>query len=45
MDFLSLSYFADYQDPVCGSVHCALAPYWGKKLGKQCMTASMVRSF
>ncbi|XVF72442.1 hypothetical protein PTKIN_Ptkin12aG0121700 [Pterospermum kingtungense] len=21
-------------DPVCGSVHCALAPYWSQKLGK-----------
>ncbi|XP_012836102.1 PREDICTED: phenazine biosynthesis-like domain-containing protein 2 [Erythranthe guttata] len=23
-----------YADPVCGSAHCALAPYWSKKLGK-----------
>ncbi|XP_043696751.1 phenazine biosynthesis-like domain-containing protein 1 [Telopea speciosissima] len=22
------------QDPVCGSIHCALVPYWSKKLGK-----------
>uniref|UniRef100_A0A7N2N3U2 Uncharacterized protein n=1 Tax=Quercus lobata TaxID=97700 RepID=A0A7N2N3U2_QUELO len=22
------------KDPVCGSAHCALAPYWSKKLGK-----------
>ncbi|PHT73244.1 hypothetical protein T459_24029 [Capsicum annuum] len=22
------------EDPVCGSAHCALAPYWCKKLGK-----------
>jgi PhzF family phenazine biosynthesis protein len=22
------------EDPVCGSAHCALAPYWGTKLGK-----------
>uniref|UniRef100_M1E0Q8 Phenazine biosynthesis protein n=1 Tax=Solanum tuberosum TaxID=4113 RepID=M1E0Q8_SOLTU len=22
------------QDPVCGSDHCAFAPYWCKKLGK-----------
>ncbi|MBA0610413.1 hypothetical protein Godav_011271, partial [Gossypium davidsonii] len=21
-------------DPVCGSAHCALAPYWSQKLGK-----------
>ncbi|XP_059625833.1 uncharacterized protein LOC132268927 isoform X1 [Cornus florida] len=23
-----------HEDPVCGSAHCALAPYWSKKLGK-----------
>uniref|UniRef100_A0A2N9G7Y0 Ribosomal protein eL8/eL30/eS12/Gadd45 domain-containing protein n=1 Tax=Fagus sylvatica TaxID=28930 RepID=A0A2N9G7Y0_FAGSY len=22
------------EDPVCGSAHCSLAPYWSKKLGK-----------
>jgi len=22
------------EDPVCGSAHCCLAPYWGTKLGK-----------
>lgn len=22
------------EDPVCGSAHCALAPYWGDRLGK-----------
>ncbi|KAB1204384.1 hypothetical protein CJ030_MR8G027177 [Morella rubra] len=22
------------EDPVCGSAHCAMAPYWSKKLGK-----------
>lgn len=22
------------EDPVCGSAHCGLAPYWSKKLGK-----------
>lgn len=22
------------EDPVCGTAHCALAPYWAKKLGK-----------
>uniref|UniRef100_A0A0D9W2S9 Uncharacterized protein n=1 Tax=Leersia perrieri TaxID=77586 RepID=A0A0D9W2S9_9ORYZ len=32
------------EDPVCASVHCALAPYWGKKLGKQLMTAFMASS-
>ncbi|XP_047253008.1 uncharacterized isomerase BH0283 isoform X2 [Capsicum annuum] len=24
----------DLFDPVCGSAHCALTPYWSKKLGK-----------
>ncbi|XP_073140128.1 uncharacterized protein [Henckelia pumila] len=27
------------EDPVCGSAHCALAPYWSKKLGKCDFTA------
>jgi predicted PhzF superfamily epimerase YddE/YHI9 len=27
------------EDPVTGSAHCALAPYWGKKLGKDSMLA------
>uniref|UniRef100_A0A0D3EM45 Uncharacterized protein n=1 Tax=Oryza barthii TaxID=65489 RepID=A0A0D3EM45_9ORYZ len=27
------------EDPVCGSAHCVLAPYWGGKLGKQKLTA------
>ena len=22
------------EDPVCGSAHCALGPYWANKLGK-----------
>jgi PhzF family phenazine biosynthesis protein len=26
------------EDPVTGSAHCALAPYWGAKLGKSEMT-------
>ncbi|MGC9502808.1 PhzF family phenazine biosynthesis protein [Baaleninema sp.] len=26
------------EDPVTGSAHCALAPYWGKKLGKMELT-------
>ncbi|GJN06247.1 hypothetical protein PR202_ga23956 [Eleusine coracana subsp. coracana] len=29
----------DLVDPVCGSAHCVLAPYWGGKLGKQKLTA------
>jgi predicted PhzF superfamily epimerase YddE/YHI9 len=27
------------EDPVTGSAHCALAPYWASKLGKREMTA------
>ncbi len=30
------------EDPVTGSAHCALAPYWGKKLGKSLMNAEQV---
>jgi PhzF family phenazine biosynthesis protein len=41
-DFVS-RYFAPWigidEDPVTGSAHCALGPYWGCKLGKQEMTA------
>ena len=41
-DFLS-RFFAPAtgvrEDPVTGSAHCALAPYWAKKLGKPEMTA------
>ena len=40
-DFVS-RYFAPScgiaEDPVTGSAHCALAPYWSKKLGKTRMT-------
>ncbi len=27
------------EDPVTGSAHCALAPYWGERLGKQTLRA------
>ncbi|KAI4377663.1 hypothetical protein MLD38_015254 [Melastoma candidum] len=27
------------QDPICGSAHCALAPYWSKKMGKNDLVA------
>lgn len=30
------------EDPVCGSAHCALAPYWGGKLGKTKMVGHQV---
>jgi PhzF family phenazine biosynthesis protein len=30
------------EDPVCGSAHCCLAPYWADRLGKAEMTARQV---
>jgi PhzF family phenazine biosynthesis protein len=27
------------EDPVCGSAHCCLAPYWGERLGKNDLMA------
>ncbi|MGD9537075.1 MAG: PhzF family phenazine biosynthesis protein [Alphaproteobacteria bacterium] len=30
------------EDPVTGSAHCQLAPYWAKKLGKAALTAHQV---
>ncbi|WIX81517.1 PhzF family phenazine biosynthesis protein [Amycolatopsis carbonis] len=30
------------EDPVTGSAHCALAPYWGKKLGKRKLQAHQI---
>ncbi|XP_021280721.1 uncharacterized protein LOC110413994 isoform X2 [Herrania umbratica] len=36
-DFASRCFFPKYginEDPVTGSAHCALAPYWSQKLGK-----------
>ncbi|CAO2160885.1 unnamed protein product [Urochloa humidicola] len=32
------------EDQVCGSVDCALAPYWAKKLGRTRLTAQMASS-
>lgn len=32
------------EDPVCGSAHCCLAPYWGAKLGKETLTAYQASS-
>lgn len=41
-DFVS-RYFAPWvgvdEDPVTGSNHCCLGPYWGERLGKQKLTA------
>lgn len=30
------------EDPVTGSAHCAIAPYWAEKLGKTSLTARQV---
>jgi PhzF family phenazine biosynthesis protein len=32
------------EDPVTGSAHCCLGPYWGEKLGKQTLKAYQVSS-
>lgn len=45
VDFVS-RYFAPWvginEDPVTGSAHCILGPYWGKKLGKNYLTGIQV---
>lgn len=45
VDFIS-RYFAPAkginEDPVTGSTHCTLAPYWGEKLGKTKLSARQV---
>ena len=41
-DFVSRTFFPKLkinEDPVCGSAHCNLIPYWAKRLGKIKMTA------
>ena len=30
------------EDPVTGSAHCALAPYWAERLGRPTLTARQV---
>jgi PhzF family phenazine biosynthesis protein len=45
VDFVS-RYFAPRdgipEDPVTGSAHCTLAPYWGQRLGKTALSARQV---
>ena len=45
VDFVS-RFFAPaagiYEDPVTGSAHCVLAPYWGGKLGKTVLRARQI---
>jgi len=45
VDFVSRFFapkFGIPEDPVTGSVHCALAPYWAGRLGKTSLTARQV---
>jgi predicted PhzF superfamily epimerase YddE/YHI9 len=44
-DFVSRFFVPSYgipEDPVTGSTHCSLAPYWGKRLGKMKLHARQV---
>lgn len=44
-DFVSRCFFPSYgipEDPVTGSAHCALTPYWSKRLGKKALHARQV---
>lgn len=44
-DFVTRSFFPAIgvnEDPVCGSAHCALTPYWADKLGKKNLMAHQV---
>ena len=45
VDFVSRFFAPKYgipEDPVTGSAHCALAPFWAKKLGKNILAAKQV---
>ncbi len=45
VDFVSRFFAPKYgiaEDPVTGSAHCALAPYWASRLGKSRLTARQV---
>ena len=44
-DFVSRFFSTGYgipEDPVTGSAHCALTPYWAKRLGKKTLNARQV---
>jgi PhzF family phenazine biosynthesis protein len=44
-DFVSRYFAPSYglpEDPVTGSTHCSLAPYWAQRLGKTCLHARQV---
>ncbi len=41
-DFVSRAFFPAIgvnEDPVCGSAHCCLGPYWARRLGKEALVA------
>lgn len=45
LDFVSRYFvpaFGIDEDPVTGSAHCALAPYWAERLGRRSLTARQV---
>ena len=45
VDFVSRCFYPKLrvnEDPVTGSAHCELAPYWGKKLGRENLTAKQL---
>lgn len=45
VDFISRFFapkFGIPEDPVTGSAHCELAPYWSAKLGKPCLDARQI---
>ena len=45
VDFVSRFFapkYGIYEDPVTGSAHCELSPYWASKLGKNTLTARQV---
>jgi predicted PhzF superfamily epimerase YddE/YHI9 len=45
VDFVSRVFgpkFGIPEDPVTGSAHCALAPYWARRLGKNVLAARQV---
>ncbi|GEA50961.1 putative isomerase [Vibrio inusitatus NBRC 102082] len=45
VDFVSRAFFPKYnvnEDPVTGSAHCELAPYWAKKLGRTQLVAKQL---
>jgi predicted PhzF superfamily epimerase YddE/YHI9 len=45
VDFVSRCFFPQYgidEDPVTGSAHCALTPYWASRLGKTTLKARQI---